>query len=578
MNYLTILFSLLISLNTWADCPQFETALEKAMARVTSREATKADVIEKAKAQKWTSSEANSYKLQYGKESVTDTGNRTFMKLMDADHRATNSRVVYFDVENAVQKKLNDTVIGDKGMVDAINNSFMDKLNKNLKESPELMSRLEGQYKDYKSMRLRLTLNPGDDAALYEKKLSELYQKTNNEFAAEFEKMGLTKMISPRTDEVVDVRNWFLSGSGETALEANMAARGARTTAFKEGKPNTVNFKQHLDAIHSDINTIESLRKGLAENPALLKAGIMAKTPTGEVIPSKDMIGVLRKIKPADCENAAEYAAKIRAKVKTLFNSDISDAHIDDLTKYFQKVDSLSPPLFQRERVAINLADAKAGIVSVDFTGVGVENAYEQMRGLSAVKYAQKDKTLLVQDAFKRVQDNVDGVTDSMNQSKRFFTTATSNPNDPTLKPKFSGDDGIFMPKMNWSMGDKKDLLKKLSKEADPSKYRVTYVNTVFNNGDVIPAAERSIRVVRAEGIEKSVREAVIGAEKINSERAKKMIIAIDSVPFSKGGKFNLIIGGEKVTEDEKKLLLKAFEKSLRLQEGEVVGDIIEAY
>ena len=112
--------------------------------------------------------------------------------------------------DESVQKKLNDSLVGDKGMVDAINNSFMSKFNKNLKADAELSSRIEGQYQDFKSLRLRLKLRPGDNAAEFEKKLSSLYAKSNKEFVEEFEKGGLTKLIPPRTDEVVDVSTWFL--------------------------------------------------------------------------------------------------------------------------------------------------------------------------------------------------------------------------------------------------------------------------------------------------------------------------------------------------------------------------------
>ncbi|AUN97947.1 hypothetical protein C0V70_07470 [Bacteriovorax stolpii] len=577
MNYLSLVFFLLFTTSAWGDCPQFETALEKAMARVTSREAGKAG-LEKAKAVNWAGPEATSYKLKYGQDLITNTNNRSFISMMEADKKLKRKDVLYFDVENAVQKKLNDTLIGDKAMVDSVNNSFLAKFQKNLQEHPEVAAKLEGQYKDYKGMRLRLALREGEGAAVWEKKLNDIYQKSVDEFATEFEKMGLSKMIAPRTDEVVDVRSWFLSGSGESALEANMAARGARTTAFKDGKSRTVSFKEQLAVMHKDVNSIEGLRKSLAGSSDLMKSGIMIKTASGEVIPSKDMIGVLRKIKPSDCADAAEYAAKIRGKVKTLFNSDISDKHIDDLTEYFKKVDSLSPPLFQRERVSINLGEAKNGIVSVDFTGVGVDNAYEQMRALSAVNYAQKDAKTLVQDAFGKIQTNVDGVTESMNASKRYFTLATKDAKNPSVVPKFSGDDGILMPTGDWSMGQKKDLLKTLSKAEDPSKFRVTYVRTVFDSGAVVPAAERSQRVVRAEGIEKAVREAVTGSGKISSEKAKKMIFAVDSIPSSKGGKFNLLIGGTKPTEDEKKLILQAFQKSLAAGEGEVAGDIIDAF
>lgn len=569
MNYLVLTILMLSVGKVQANCPEFANALEQAMARVTLKEVGSAP---KAKPS-WNTKEANSYKILHAVEDRGSADNRAFINQIAKDKKS-KARVLHFDVENAVQKKLNDTLVGDKGMVDAINNSFRSKFNKNLKADPELTSRLKGEYQDFKSLRLRLELKPGDNAADFEKRLSDVYAKSNKEFAEEFEKGGLTKLIPPRTDEVVDVSTWFLSGTGESALEANMAARGARTAGFSNGKATAISFKNQVAKMHSDVNSIEGIRKGLAAQDDLLKNGVMIKTETGEIIPSKDMIGVLRKIKLSDCENVAEYNAKIRAKVQKLFGDDISDKNIADLTTYFAKVDSISPPIFQRERVAIDLAEAKSGIVSVDFAGVGVDNAYEQMRALSAVNYAQKDATKMIKEAFVKIQNNVDDVTDDMNMAKRTFSRST---NDPT-PTKYSGDDGILMPDKYWEMAKKQELIKTLAANGDPGKYRVTFVRTEYTTGSTIPAMERSQYVVRAEGVEKSIREAVVGAGKIPSERARKMIIAIDSRPSNKGVKYNLIIGGEKPTAEELKMIKEAFKNSMNKEKGETSDLILEAF
>jgi hypothetical protein len=576
-NYFLITFIAIFTFNVRANCPEFETSLEAAMRRV--REAPTAAAAKDSSVPKlsWQSTEAQNYKAKYGEESVTGSGNREYIKMMEADSKVLNQQnVVYFDVENAVQKKLNDSLIGDKLMVDAVNNSFMEKFVKNLKASPDVMAHLKGQYKDYKSLRLRLIVKDSKEQTMIEAQLDEIYKKTNQQFTTEFERNGLTKLLPPRTDEVPDVSTWFLSGTGESALEANMAARGARGVGFSKGNATTVSFKQQVENMYGDVTAIEGIRKNLARETALLKNGILTTSIDGTVIPSKEMIAILRKIKPSDCENAVEYATKIRTKVKNIFKDDISDKNIDKLTMYFQKVDSISPPLFQRERVIINLGEAKAGIISVDFTGVGVDNAFEQMRALAAVHYAQKDKGMLLKDAFQKVQGNVDGVTDDINNAKRTFTLASAHPGNENIGPKFSGDDGILIPKKKWGDDQKSNLIKELSATEDPSKYRVTFVKTEFSNGAIVPAAERSQRIVRAETIEKEVREKVVGAGKISSEKAKKIIIAIDSAPAQHGGQFNLILGGAKLTEVEKKLILDAFKRTLSVKDGEISAGLIE--
>lgn len=572
IHYLVLLITMFHIARSEASCPEFGVALEQAMVRAISPETTIAAAARRAA--KWNTVEANRYKELYGISSSRSSDNRRFMAQITRDQKRGDSNVLYFDVENAIQKKLNDTLVGDKGMVDAINNSFMAKFNSHLKADPALSSRLEGQYQDYKSLRLRLKLQPGDNLADYEKRLSEVYAKSNKEFVEEFEKGGLTKLIPPRTDEVVDVSTWFLSGVGHTALEANMATRGARSMGFSSGKATTMSFKSQMANIHADVISIESIRKNLAAQDALLKSGMMIKTLTGEVIPSKDMIGVLRKTKVSDCENITEYNSKIRAQVKKLFNTNISNRNIQWFSSYFSKVDSISPPLFQAERVAIDLGRAKNGIVSVDFAGVGVDNAYEQMRALSAVNYAQRDQAKLLDDAFTRVQNNVDNVTEEMNGAKVTFSKST-NDRTPT---QYSGDDGILMPRKNWEMTKKQELIKNLAGSGDPGKYRVTFVRTEFTDGTTIPSWQRSQFVVRAEGIEKSIRAEVVGVFKIPVERARKMIISIDSIPSITGVKYNLIIGGEKPTVQEMKMIQAAFHNSMNKEKGEVTDAIFGAF
>ncbi len=576
ISYLICILALSLSGNVIAaPCAQFETALEKAMAKVTSRESTKADGAA-AKSQDWGRPEAQNYKLKYSTITARESDNRDYLKFADLDHKLKREHIVYFDVENAAQKKLNDAVIRDKGMVDAINNSFMEKFNKNLAADPVLKKNLQGNYQDYKSLRLRLTATSEDEAVALQKRLNDVYKKTNDQFVAEFQERGLNKLIAPRTDEAVDVSTWFLSGSGNTPLEANMAARSARTSGFSQGNATTMSFARQVDNLHSDVFSIESLRKTLATDASLIKSGVMASSTNGAVIPSKDMIGILRKIKLADCDDVADFYAKIRKKAKTLFNTNLSDSQIESLTKYFEKVDSLSPPLFQRSRETIDLAKAKNGIVSVDFTGVGVDNAYEQMKGLANVKYSEANKRLLLKDAFDKIQSNVDSVTEDMNKAKRIFSYVTKDPKAPAVAPVFSGDDGILMPAKNWADGEKKDVLRALAKAHDPSKFRVTFTKTEFLNGTSVPMIERSTRIVRAEEIEKSLRELVTGHDKITSTRAKQMIFAIDSTPLENGGTYNLYIGGLKPTAQERKIIEETFLKGIPMKSGESVVRIID--
>lgn len=520
----------------------------------------------------------DAFKLKFGKElQLREGANLDFIQKMEQDAVAKNVRTIYFDVENSVQKTLNDQVFSDKNAVDAINNSFFEKFNKNLSNHPELMSRLEGEYKDYKSYRIRLSLKPGDDPKKYEEMLASLYKKSNDDFINDDSFNVIAKNIPPRTDSIVDPSTWFLSGAGDNALEANMAARSSRKAVSENtGKPQLALFRSQADVLSEEVLGIEKLRLGLQSDKKLLSGKIMETAANGNIIPSKAMIGILRKIKPQDFATEKEFLDAIASKTKVLFGEDISADTSRGLALYFKKVDSLSPPLFVTKRVTIDLKQAEHGIVSVDFAGVGVDNIYEQMKALGQAGNAASAEKKLSQ-SFSKMQAGIDQVTKQMDDAKKVFDSAVAKIEKSDKKGTlFSGDDGIFMPNgQAWGLKEKTTLVSELAKSGDPSKFRVTFVSSHYSDGKVIPPAERSKRIVRAENLEKEMRSKFVGIKNISDSDAKKIISAIDYTPNEKGGVFNLILSGKKFSADEIKSIEDAFKKSIESEAGESIGKVI---
>lgn len=519
----------------------------------------------------------SAFTAKYGKElKLTRDANKDFMAHIEADLLKKKSNVVYFDVENSVQKKLNDEIFREKTAVDALNNSFFLKFNKNLRDNPELMARLGGEYKDYKSYRIRLELKPGDDPEKYQKMLADLYRKTNQEFATDPLLKELRKDLPPRTDNLAMPSTWFLAGSGDNALEANMAARaGRKAVAAGENHPSLNAFKQHANALAAEIDSIEQTRKALSAKPVLLQKRILETADNGKILPSKSMISILRKIKPGDFQQESEFLAKIASKTEEMFGYKIDEQTTKSLAAYFHQVDALSPPLFSAERVAINLSEAKNGIVSIDFAGIGVDNIYQQMKALTEVG-AKGSAEGKLHESFSRMQGGVNEVTRQMEEAKDVFRKAVAQVESKDKRtPQFSGDDGIFMPgKRSWDTKDKSALVKSLAASSDPSKFRVTFVSSTYSNGKMIPPTERSKLIVRAETVEKDLRAKIVGTNKISEAEAKKFITAIDYTPSEKGGTFNLIVGGKAFSKQEEQLIKDAFQDILK-GEGEKVGEII---
>jgi hypothetical protein len=572
-NYIIFILtflSVVSSFDSHAGCQQFETALEKAMARLASR--GEATTVKSG----WSSPEALDYKKLYASADHSTADNVKFIERVNEENIQKTGRSLYFSMENRFQKKLNDSIMKDKGMVDAVNNSMLQKFNSNLPDYPLAKKYLEAKAMGFKNVDMEMLSTPQLEVQL-EHELNELYQKTNSQFARELQDKGLTKLIDPRTDGAGDVSTWFLSGTGETALKANLATRYARKMGFSNGNAHTVHFKDIEKFVYADVMEIEKLRKELQLSSNLIKNGMMEKLPSGKAIPSYEMVEILRKVKPDECLDYLDYINKVRAKVKNQFNSSISEHDIDNLTAYFKAQDSLSPPIFSPERVEINLGEANHDIISVDFSGVGVNNARAQMRALSSVDYNQADKSKLLDMAFVKIQNGVDEVTAQMNKAKDYFAKAIRTAkNDAGADPKYSGDDGIAMTSVGWDLESRKKLVSELGKYEDPSTFRVTNSKVKTTAGTKLPTEGRSPIIVRSEILEKDIRSEVVGHLKIPSSRARNMIFTIDFIPGTTGGKFNLIIGGIKPTPNELKLIVDAFKKSLKADQGEVLGEIIE--
>lgn len=569
----SILFLLLIffQFNAWAsECSTFETELEKIILRMKSKEAGK---LVSEKRQLLSSESVVAYKKKYRDELKLETNaNRNFMRQMDLDSKHSSDRIIYFDVENSVQKKMNDLVFAEKEMPDAVNTAFMKKFYEYVQSNPVLRTKVTHEYKDYKSLRLRLELGALDDRARFEKMLNDAYKKAVDDFSHEYSQLHLDVLTKTRTDDLAHPERWFLSGIGNDAIEANMAARHARSLKGEAGlTTSAVRYADHLDQMSKDVFEIEMMRSALSQNAKLLEGKVLEKLESGVVIPSKDLISILRKYKPSDFANDSLYFSTVRSKVKNIFKMDISEEEIIALTKYQQKVDALSPPLFQRSRTEIDLSQAENGLVSVDFTGVGVDNIQQQMKALAEVDYSLSDNAIILKNAFSKMKDNVDKVTKEMIEAKRYFSQTIAKIDGAKAKPQFSGDDGMYMPSVgNWDQNTKSALVAGLSRAPDPSKFRVTFVPTKYSDNTIIPTSMRSKLIVRAEKMEKELRDRIVGFDKMPSSEAKKIITAIDFTPSAKGGgQFKLIVSGKKLNAEEKQLISNAVKELINKREGE---------
>lgn len=494
------------------------------------------------------------------KESQLEFDNRLFIK--GIDNVPPGKKAVYFDVENSMLKQLNDEILETKDYSDAATNFFNKTMWDKIQADPVLRTKLEGRYRDFKSMRFRFLLDEGEDATDLMNRLKKAYGDASSKFGDFMGKTGLEPLWNGKPGQAGKPEKWFLAGVGDTPLEANMAARQARGMVEDMGTSNRlVQYSDRVDNLAGDISNIEKVRDSLSNVQSLKKSGIMVDPGNGRHVLDKDAIGILRKTKRADFEDIGEYRAAVKKQFKTLYGSEVDNLSVDAMTRYFEGVDSLAPPLFVRSRTGIDLSEAKNGLVSVDFTGVGVDNAYEAMVGLTKNVNEVQSNASLVGSALTSVDKHVDNVTDAMNKSKQAFNNGTQSVTKAEKPAVFSGDDGMYFPDKKWTNIEKQKLVDELAQN-DPSKYRVTFVETTYKNGETIPPAMRSEYIVKAEKVEKSIRKLVtgVGEGRIPPERAKEMMIAIEYKPAINGKSDWDIVFGGKLDHTEQTVLRRALE------------------
>ncbi len=478
-----------------------------------------------------------------------DTEYKDFKSMRFKLRDLKSQKFVYVDVENAILKDLNDLVFEEKKLGDAVIN-----LHQNI---------------FYEELQKKIVLT-GKGNSL-EKILEEIYAETNERFLLQLKEAKLTELWGAYSGQISNPKQWFLSGIGHNPIEANMAARGARSHLASGPEGKLLNFSDHLPKLYEDLKVIEDSQKALATSSILLKEGLL--TSIGKergalkYILSDEVIEVLRKNKRGSFVNEAEYQQMIRGRLKELYNGvEIGDSEINLMTKYFENCDAINPPLFIRDRHKIELALAEHGIVSLDFSGMGVENIKAIMSAMSMVDLSSSSKVEAVNVAFAKTWQGVEAVTEKFNDQKKWYSNIINNmeKGDGKNPVHFSGDDGIFLPFKKWTDEKKRELVSIMSKQGS-SKFRVVFVESSFSDGGVIPEHLRSQLVVKSENFEKDIRKAVVGMgpDKISKEQAKKIMVSLDYLPSKDGsGTFNLLIGGE-ADEEMVKKIEKAAEKYL---------------
>ncbi len=457
--------------------------------------------------------------------------------------KGVNSKVRFLDVENSQLKVLNDT-LKDKNLVTSLTNYhkkiLFDRIEALKKDFPNL--KIE-QYSDFKSLRFAFS---GEIPKDLEGKLRKVFQDTNDEFAAYLK----TEKIVRDTDAPAD---WFRAGLGQSAEQANIAARYSRQETANELQ----NYAQAkiTTELTSKLKAVESSRQSLRSELA------QTSMVDGNTLHA-DVFDIVRK--NAGNDKVLTDTLKQRFGLATLPSSTVKN-----LRTYVKASDEFSPGIFVPKREVANLNDAAMGGFSADVIGLGASN----MKGTAEALSRSKNIDQVLEEARKAEKT----VTAEFQAQKKYFEQAVRKSVAPgKLKTVCSGDDCVAIAVKPLSETDKKKILDNLADSAYSGKFRLAFISD-----GIADVSARNMLSTHGESVEKLLRASLNSV--MEPRKMRGLTFGLDMrTQTVNSGSVKLIIGeapGVHLTTQERSLIQKKFERSLgEFNESFTSKDIPSSY
>lgn len=442
--------------------------------------------------------------------------------------RGTDSKKVFLDVENSQMKNLNDS-LKNKNLVTGLTNFHKEILFEKLAELQKVNPGLViDPYSDFKSSRFALSGKIPEDINT---QLAEVVQEANQEFSEAVKAAGVV------SDEA-KAAEWFRAGTGQSADQANLAARYSRQAEVNEVQ----SFQSSLvqKTMESRLSNIESQRASLRTE--LGKTGMVQ----GETF-HQDVFDIVRKSK-GNTEQARD-ALKNRFALKSLPSDSVKK-----LESYVNATDEFSPGIYVAKREIAHLNNAAQGGLSVDIIGLGAANLKGTAEALA--KGGGLSKTL----EQTRLAEKT--VTEKFVAQKKYFEEVIKDAvGSDKLKSICSGDDCVAVATAPLTTLEKQKILAGLASSEYSGTYRLAFIP------DGVKVIEtRNALANHGESMEKILRQTL--STSLEPRKLKGLTFGVDmkTQSLNEGG-VKLIIGeaqGARLTANERKLIQEKFQDAIR--------------
>lgn len=456
---------------------------------------------------------------------TTVTQNEKWISIAE---KGVNSKVKFLDVENSQLKLLNDS-LKDKNLVTSLTNYhkkiLSDKIEALKKEFPNLQI---DQYSDFKSSRFAFS---GDLPKELEAKLQKVFKETNQEFT---DYLKSEKIIRDNDTS----KEWFRAGLGQSAEQANVAARYSRHESVNELQ--SYSQAKLTTELTSKLNSIENSRQVLRTE--LGRTSMVEGNTLHE-----DVFDIVRK-NSSDDKKMTEVLKQRFALEK------IPASTVKELRSYVKASDEFSPGIFVPKREIATLNEASKGGFSADVIGLGGSN----LKGTAEALSRSKSLDQVLEETRKAEK----AVTAEFQAQKKYFEEVVQRSVDPgKLKTVCSGDDCVAIAIKPLSEADKKKVLDGLADSKYSGKFRLAFIPE-----GVVDVAARNTLSTHGESVEKLLRSSLSSV--MEPRKMQGLTFGLDMrTQTVNSGPIKLLIGeapGVRLSAQERILIQKKFEESLR--------------
>lgn len=454
-----------------------------------------------------------------------------------ADMTSKKGEVMFLDVENAYLKKLNDTT-KDKNFITSLTNKHKEIMFLKMKEFGLKNPGLEIiPYSDFKSTRFAFK---GQIPANLQDQLAGVFADANKDFTTVIRASSVVKAEDP-------IEDWFRSGLGQTADQANMAAKYSRSV---EGQNILQNYSSPniQEKLYTTKGRIENLRENIQKNFADKNQILEKIEGTEKYILKSDVIDVIRK---------SDSTESARESMKKFYGVDVTESQALEMKNYISDVDQFNPGIRTAKREFANFSEATNGGLSADFAGMGASNLSGTGKALakandldSAIKLTRLEEKRITQE-FVQKKENFENKVNQYLVSKKHMGQTTIN---------CSGDDCVVITAKNLDAKTKTELVQRLSRDDSPAGLRLAFIRDQIED-----PATRNILASHGESVEKILRKKIAG--EVPTEKLQKILFSVDVKGQNFGeGEMKLIIGNSQVqlTPAERQKIQTVFKDSVK--------------